>query len=167
MPLGFDADGEEIYRSNLETAKALLPYAKKHNVTVCIENMPFTAAQFSRACRMIELVEEIDHPLFKMCLDTGHVAVFGDDCGEAVKRIGKHLAALHVHDNNGTADQHILPYLGVINWEGFVKALGEIGFSGTLSFETAPKKILPKDELEAARIKLAQLGMKMIADAKK
>lgn len=167
MPLGFDADGEEIYRSNLETAKVLLPYAKKHNVTVCIENMPFTAAQFSRACRMIELVEEIDHPLFKMCLDTGHVAVFGDDCGEAVKRIGKHLAALHVHDNDGTADQHILPYLGVINWEGFVKALGEIGFSGTLSFETAPKKNLPKDELEAARIKLAQLGMKMIADAKK
>lgn len=167
MPLGFDTDGPQIYESNLETAKFLLPYAEKHNVTLCIENMPFVAAQFSRVHKMAKLVEEVNHPLFKMCFDTGHSAVFDDDCGESVRMIGKNLAALHVHDNDGTADQHRLPYLGVINWDGFLKALGEIGFDGTLSFEASPKKTLPEDELEEARINLANLGKKMILEAQK
>ena len=165
MPLGFDTDGEEIYKSNLETVKLLLPFAEEAGVTLCIENMPFVAAQFSRVHKMAELVEEVDHPLFKMCLDTGHAAVFGDDCGDAVRRIGKNLSALHVHDNDGTADQHLMPYRGVINWENFLSTLGEVGFDGVFSFEASPKKTLPPEELEKARIELARLGKKMISDA--
>ena len=167
MPLGFDKDGIEIYKSNLETAKFLLPYAEAQGLMICIENMPFTAAQFSRVYKMAELVEEVNHPLFKMCLDTGHAAVFGDGCGDTVRRIGKNLAALHVHDNDGTTDQHLLPYRGVINWEEFLSALGEVGFDGVFSFETAPKRTLPPDELEKARCELANLGKAMIRSCKR
>jgi sugar phosphate isomerase/epimerase len=49
----------------------------------------------------------------------------------------EYLSTLHVHDNNGRGDNHWLPGRGVIDWSDFSKALGEIGFEGTVSLETA------------------------------
>ena len=136
MPLGWDADDPDlVYRSNKETILRLLPHAERENVILCIENMPMKRISFSRVEPMLALVEEINHPLLAMCLDTGHAAVFSDDCGDAVRRIGRRLEALHIHDNDGTADQHRLPETGVVNWGGFLTALREIGFQGSFSFE--------------------------------
>jgi sugar phosphate isomerase/epimerase len=57
--------------------------------------------------------------------------------------MGHRLTILHIHDNNGHEDQHVLPYSCLSNadehvcdWQGFVEGLKEIGYSGTLAFET-------------------------------
>ena len=163
MPLGWFADDEAlVYRSNLAMIRRLLPTAEKHGVCVCIENMPMTKIGFSRVERMMELVHEIDHPLFGMCLDTGHVAVFGEQPADAVRLIGDKLFALHVHDNDGTADQHRLPGTGIVDFDSFRAALHEAGFDGTFSFETSPSGQLPPTEREAALIELAAFGKRMI-----
>ena len=47
------------------------------------------------------------------------------------------LAALHVHDNFGIKDEHNIPGNGIIDWDGFVKALVDIGYDGVFSLETA------------------------------
>ena len=73
-----------------------------------------------------------------MALGAGLCAIYGDSVGYAVRTIGKeYLSALHVHDNDGRGDNHWLPGQGVIDWSDFSKALGEIGFEGTVSLETA------------------------------
>ncbi|MBQ8173853.1 MAG: sugar phosphate isomerase/epimerase [Clostridia bacterium] len=163
MPLGWDKDDEELaWHSNERFVTRVLPAAERANVILCIENMPMKALSFSRVENMIRLVEQFDHPLFGMCLDTGHAAVFGDDCGDAVRRIGRHLQALHVHDNDGSADQHLLPGQGVIDWERFRVSLHEVGFDGSFSFETAPSRELPPAERETAFLSLAAFGKRMI-----
>ena len=56
---------------------------------------------------------------------------------------------LHVHDNDGMSDAHTAPYLGVCNWERFIKGIREVGYKGTLNFETGgfngkfPKALVP------------------------
>ena len=61
-----------------------------------------------------------------------------------IQLLGGRIKLLHLHENDGIADQHQMPYsfgngkrMGQ-NWQQFIMGLKEIGFDGTLSFETYP-----------------------------
>ena len=41
-----------------------------------------------------------------------------------------------MHDNNGVEDEHLFPYMGIIDWDRFCRGMKEIGFHQTMSFET-------------------------------
>ena len=106
--------------------------------------MPFTKLILSTPVQVLDFVKEFDSPWFRVCLDTGHAAVFGLSPADAARMIGKdRLACLHVHDNDGRGDYHWLPFRGVIDWEDFSRALREIGFEGSLSLETNVSGKLP------------------------
>ena len=49
--------------------------------------------------------------------------------------IGKRLRALHINDNRGEKDDHLLPYLGYVEWEPVLRALKEIGYAGDFTYE--------------------------------
>ena len=150
---------------NVSLFKTLMPYAEKYDVTVCAENLPFTALNISKVLEVKRLVREIDHPHLKVCLDTGHVNVFHDDMEADVRLLGDDLAVLHVHDNKGNWDQHLTPYQGNIDWEAFLAALKEIGFKGCFSLETYPARRTPEPVLEEMRLSLSRLA-RMMADKK-
>ena len=46
-----------------------------------------------------------------------------------------HVRVLHLHDNNGESDQHLIPGQGTIPWGEVFKALKEIGYSGDFTLE--------------------------------
>ncbi len=139
MPYGWgrEEDADFALSLTVELMKALMPDCEQYGVTLCLENMPMTAHRISTMDRIAEAVALVDHPNAGICLDTGHVNVFGHDLGDAVRTAGKFLRTLHVHDNDGKADRHQLPYLGTANWDSFTAALTETGFDGVMSLETA------------------------------
>ena len=140
MPFGENnpAHKEELWQMNVDHFTRLCKVAEDVGVVICFENLPFTSLPLSRVCETLEFVKLMNTPTMRMCLDTGHAAVYGDSPAEAVRRIGKeYLATLHVHDNDGHGDRHWLPGEGVIDWEDFTRALHEISFEGCVSLETA------------------------------
>lgn len=139
MPYGWgrEEDADFALSLTVELMKALMPDCERYGVVLCLENMPMTAHRISTMDRIAEAVALVGHPNAAICLDTGHVNVFGHDLGDAVRTAGKYLRTLHVHDNDGKADRHQLPYLGTANWSSFTAALAEAGFDGVMSLETA------------------------------
>ena len=153
MPFGADTDeqAKEMLEINRAAFREVCEYAKAFGVTVCLENMPFLKLPIASVGSVVDFVRELGYDNFKMCLDTGHSAVFGDCLGDAVRLIGKDLlAVLHVHDNNGKQDQHLRPEEGVIDWKSFDSALYEIDFEGVYSLECAPKRGEAEAEWETA-----------------
>lgn len=141
MPFGADTSerAEEMIEINRVAFREVCEYAKTFGITVCLENMPFLNLPIASVGSVVDFVRELGYDNLKMCLDTGHSAVFGDDLGDAVRLIGKELlAALHVHDNDGKRDAHRRPGEGVIDWIGFNAALNEIGYEGVYSLECGP-----------------------------
>ena len=145
---------EAEWDTNMELYRSLIPLIKKYSgVKICLENI------FSRrpnriiegrlsnaadACRMIdELNGEAGGDCFGFCLDVGHANLTNRNIKEYVKELGSRLTILHIHDNNGLEDLHMIPYSylatgssHVCDWEGFVEGLKEIGYKGVLAFET-------------------------------
>ena len=135
----------------LELLAKLLPVAKREGVTICLENMPFRRGySLSSPAEIADLVREVNDPALAMCLDTGHANVRADwqSPAEAMRAYPKEIKALHVHDNGGEHDEHLLPSCGTIDWADFSAALGEVAFDGVFSLECVPSRKLPEPVLE-------------------
>lgn len=104
---------------------------------------------------LVELVEELDDPMVGLCLDYGHAHLMGD-LGEAIEAVGGHLFTTHVHDNDGTRDDHLVPFSGDIDWDAAMIATQKIGYDGVLMFEVAdggnPAEVLRRTAGAAERL---------------
>ena len=146
MPDGCDKnpDPERFLDMNRTFFSRLLEKAKACGVVIALENMPFKQLILSTPEQVLNFVKNFDSPYFRVCLDTGHAAVFGISAGDSARLIGRdYLACLHIHDNDGARDLHWLPYQGVTDWADFSLALHEIGFEGSLSLETNVSRRIP------------------------
>lgn len=162
MPFGPDNEGDrdEFMRINIEFFTGLCKVAEREQVIICLENMPMLKLPVATPSQILEFVEKINSPYLEICLDTGHATVHKVSAGDAVRISGEHLRVLHVHDNNGRADQHLMPFYGVTDWADFSNALRETGFEGVLSLECSVGKNLPEEIKE-----YHQKGLYMIAKA--
>ena len=146
--LGYDdmLTKEEERRLNLERYGRLIEDCKRYHVIVCLENM-FTGRRgqiYEAICSepdeaawyIDKLNEMAGEKCFAFCLDIGHAMLLGRDIYTVITRLGQRIEALHIHDNNARSDQHLFPYMGIVDWDRFVKGLKEIGYRSVLSFET-------------------------------
>lgn len=139
-----------------EFLDSILPAAAENGVTVCIENLyngvnghmtegPGSDADLS-AERIDRINERYGAEVLGFCFDTGHANLLGIDMRRFINVLGKRIKVLHIHDNDGVADLHQLPFTFTrtrenkpsTDWDGFLKGLVDIDFDGVLSFETAP-----------------------------
>ncbi len=169
MPYGVEdiekGYAEDTWRLNLEFFRKLLVTAKENDVIICLENMPMLKFSMSTPEQILKFVKEINDDNFKICLDTGHTAVFYElDIAEEVKRLGDELRVLHVHDSRYRIDAHLLPYFGRIDWNSFGAALKDIGYNGVISLETVPPKILPDELFEELNVTLCKLAANICKD---
>lgn len=140
---------------NLEYFKMLIPLMKQcGGVKVCFENLyenvgkrivEGVCAEPEDAIWYVDtLNEEAGEELFGMCLDTGHLQLVKRDSYDYITRLGSRIKVVHLHENDSIDDLHEMPFtFGTGNersqkWDGIFQGLRDIGFDGTLSFETFP-----------------------------
>ena len=152
MPNGIEDRYDEeksadTVEKNISFMSELASYAKDLGVVVCLENMPFTNFTLSTPEEIADIVHKVNSDNFKMCLDTGHSVIFkGWQPHVAIEKYSDIIKVLHVHDNRGRDDEHLLPLgNGIIDWKAFSDSLKKVGFDGVLSLECAPGKKLPAD----------------------
>lgn len=162
MPYGWGVgeDSNLAFAQTAETIERLLPTAKAKNVIICLENMPFRnkAHSFSDIGETKKLIQTFACDNVKACFDTGHSHVSGEDPYECVKTLGDDLACLHVHDTKYEQDMHMLPLQGVVDFDGFIRGLNEIGYQGCFNLETGIPWRFPEPIREKMQIELASLA---------
>jgi len=145
---------ERERQENLEYFKILVPLLKQCNVKVCFENLyenigrrivEGVCANPDDAIWYIDTLNEYaGEELFGFCLDTGHLQLVKRDPYDFIVKLGSRLKALHIHENDYAGDLHQMPFTfgnsreDGQNWDKICRGLKEVGFSGTLSFETFP-----------------------------
>lgn len=162
---------EEEWETNIAFYKELIPLLKQYGVICCLENMwgqdwrtkkiyMGVCSDMSETNRYIDALNEIaGETCFGFCLDIGHLTLLGLDSYAAIKTLGKRLVTLHIHDNGGTTDDHVIPFTGVTIWDRFLRGLAEIGYEGTLSFETAEsQRKVPVELIPAMLSYTVQIG---------
>jgi len=134
-PVGPGKTEEDPWRSAAiqESAAALAGIAAEFGVRFLVENMPPT--MFGRDAAMLRrIVDAVGSPGLGLAYDSGHAMLAKDPVG-IIKAMGPRLWGVHLHDNRGTEDDHILPGMGVIPFEDVGRALAAVKFAGTFLIE--------------------------------
>ncbi len=125
-------------RENLDrTLNHLIPVAERCKVVLCVENI---IAPTDTPEELVRCFSKFRSSWFGCCFDSGHANVMADFPGKKKENLspwildtlwhgkpvlydGDALADLlpyvvtcHLHDNNGYADQHLLPGRGTVDW---------------------------------------------------
>ena len=135
--------GVDVLQANLEFYRKLEPICQAFGVCVGVENLferdlrrKCFRGRFGTPKELNELVDALNSPYFVTCIDLGHSALTDVDPEDFVRGVGgKRLQALHVQDNDYLDDRHVLPWMGLLDWNAIAKALREIGYTGDITLE--------------------------------
>lgn len=138
---------EDWLLKNVEFLAPATEYANKMGVTLCIENMPSENESkedhlYGSKAEEISLLAKIFEQ--KTCFDFGHANITGLDIPCEIAKLSDTLGLIHVHDNDGRVDNHLIPYAGKINWRNAMGALKNSGYNGPFDLEIRTSH-MPRD----------------------
>ena len=139
-------DPEAVLSARVNALSQLADHVNGSALTICLENIPGVPM----AGDLCAIAEAVDSPHIGICLDTGHLHMAAGNQADFVHQAAPHLKALHIADNDGSSDQHLLPYgHGTVAWETVVPALREIGYAGLFNLEVPGERGCPMPVLLA------------------
>lgn len=147
----------EMHELSYSLYSSLIPTAEKYGVKIALET--FGAARISGdrvrdffACpnEFKKQYDMLKTDMKTICVDTGHTheaeSFWVPPPEEMIRILGSDISLLHLHDNSGHWDDHLLPGLGNINWPAVFDALDEVGYSGVYNFELVQKMGIMTDQ---------------------
>jgi sugar phosphate isomerase/epimerase len=124
-----------------DSLKQLVRYAQERNVRLALENLasPLSMQVFEA------LLEHM--PELGVCYDTSHGQVAGDTFG-VMARHHDRVILVHLSDNSGFKDDHMLPFEGILPWEEFAFYLPRLKNLGCFMLEVEIRESAFKDRGE-------------------
>lgn len=140
---------QAIHAYNLRWFRELLPFAEKYGIVIELENtfdyfhlqMPGDPLRpYTTAAQLNALADGLDSPYVRLCLDTGHANIAGENIPQMITQMGTRLDCLHLNDNYGKRsgmheDLHLFPGEGNVDWQPIAASLKKIGYTGVLNLE--------------------------------
>ncbi|MHC4985362.1 MAG: sugar phosphate isomerase/epimerase family protein [Planctomycetota bacterium] len=110
----------------------LVPVIRSTGVRLAIENGPIR--------HVANILDRYPPDQFGMCYDCGH-GNFGHTNTEGgmdeFEPLAGRLISVHLHDNDGTGDQHLIPFEGTIDWDRLTAILAASSYTKPVSLECA------------------------------
>lgn len=144
-----------------ESLRELVPYAAQKGIKLAIENLvaDTTFVLFER------MLSEFKDAHVGVCYDTSH-AYLADNMYSLLESYGDRIIAVHISDNKGQLDDHMLPFEGKIDWTEFMYVFSKIAFSGTFLLEVEMRESAFKEPAVFLR-EAFQRGTKLFNSIKK
>jgi sugar phosphate isomerase/epimerase len=117
------------------SAEDLAELGQAMQVGFALENLPPYHPVGNDPAWIATLCRQIDSPFLGVCFDVAHAFLAGHQ-PDSVIPVAEQACYLHVCDNHGQKDEHLMPFAGSIDFELFARSLREIHFGGIAMLET-------------------------------
>jgi sugar phosphate isomerase/epimerase len=149
-PTGMKNPDDNHRNAAVRSLDQICQLAETLGVRVAVEVIPNRLSDPASLVQILESdVESVEKMKAGICLDFGHAHMMGD-VADAIETVAEHIITTHIHDNHGREDEHLVPYLGSIDWDLALVTMQKIGYDGTYLMELAGGN-RPAAVLEEAR----------------
>ena len=114
-------------------------FAKERGAQILLENIP---SELSSPEHILSFLHYTRLDL-KVCFDTGHAHMAGG-VQPAFRTLRERIAAVHIHDNHGEKDEHLLPFEGDIDWAQTIRDCRAAGGQFPIFFELNSERNEPE-----------------------
>ena len=121
-------DAPEPNEIGLERFKKVIELAEQLNIKVAFENTKLQGY-------LEYIIDNIKSDYVGICLDVGHYHCHFKDKLDWDKFKNK-IFAVHLHDNMGERDEHLLPFDGTLDWQDTVQKLNKANYTGPITLES-------------------------------
>ncbi len=112
---------EAVWRNLAANVELLLPAAEDAGIILALENGQEAAADLEK---LVDLISGFKHSSLGLCFDSGHAHCYsGLGVSGALTLCSDQIVTCHLHDNDGSGDQHNPPGEGSIDWQAMIPAL--------------------------------------------
>lgn len=139
-----DESQEEKQCCNLKALRELTDYIRDTDMVLCLENLG--CKSFTQSAEdLLFFIRQLGDDHLGICLDTGHLNLTKcQSQREFILAAGKHLKALHLADNEGAVDQHMMPFgRGKVDFTEVFDTLHKIGYNGLYNYELPGERKAP------------------------
>ncbi len=130
---------DDQLRKSLDT---LEPFARTRNVRIAIENLVPARTDLFR-----DLFAQYSPDFLAFCYDSGHHNISSEN-PSSLELFKDRLGAVHLHDNDGSDDQHNLIFTGSINWDRIAALMADSAYSKCINMELRWNRSLYANENE-------------------
>ncbi len=131
-----DRDLQKGWEQLVKSFQEIEEYVRNKSITLLIEpahrfetNLILTIEDCFR------MLDELKSDKFGILMDTGHCNVNGEDFEKIIPKCKELPLHIHLDDNNGDFDSHLIPGEGNVDFDRLADALRQINYSGYVSAE--------------------------------
>ncbi len=112
-----------LFRRSLDELRR---FAQEHHIRIAIENGDLN--------EIGKILSEYDPGYVGLCYDSGHGNMTGDGLDD-LERLKDRLISVHLHDNDGTKDQHNPLFSGTVDWLRLARIIAGSAYTKCVSME--------------------------------
>jgi len=106
------------------------------------------------------MLDMYDPGFLGRCYDSGHGNGITRGGIDELDRLKDRLICLHLHDNNGALDEHLMPFEGTIDWDRLTRIIAASSYDRPLNLECVDWKLLPEQKADYAK-RAYEVGVKL------
>lgn len=143
-----DEDERFAWARSVESLGILGDFAETCGVNLVLETAPRAYTTTHNAQDVVRMIKEVGVNSIKGMIDTATLGFSNEKMEDAIATLGDSLC--HVHVADGVPNGHLILGEGVLDIEGMMKSLDEVGYDKALSLEILNDKYMctPHEAME-------------------
>jgi len=122
------------WQTAVENTRALGEYAASKGLEIALELEPFDLSLINTIDKMVQFLDDVNHPAVKANVDCSHLWLQRIDADEIAKLKGR-IAHVHISDCNGETHGDLPPGRGNTPLQSYLQGIKDTGFDGVISIE--------------------------------
>lgn len=114
--------------------RGLAEYAEQLGLQIALELEPFPLSLLNNVDRMVEFIDEVDHPALRANIDVSHL-LLADVAPEELRKLKDKAIHVHISDCDGKVHGDLPPGRGVMNFEPYLREIKNLAIDGVISIE--------------------------------
>jgi sugar phosphate isomerase/epimerase len=126
-------DWDVSWHAYVDSIRRVAAMARAHGLRFALEN--HTNAMTPHSDSLLRLFDHVDDPALGANLDVGFSFIQRESIPWAIYKLKDRLFHVHARDGDGLSDYLQPVGAGILDWQGIVRALHEVGYQGFISME--------------------------------
>lgn len=139
----------------IQRLRTLADYAAKKGITIAFENTRHLQ-------HFTYVLESVKSDNVGVCFDVGHSHVCFKQ-GFDFDLYHNRILVVHLHDNDGLSDQHLLPFDGTVDWSSTINGLKRANYQGDVVLELCYRGDYLQTDIVDFYKKGYQVGQELLA----